>query len=169
MLFNLCLALRHLGHYGEANAIARHVLETWGHWEESADMHLFLAVEDALSGSLKTAQEHQQRVVVRENVAHDQELVAIAKALVEFQQAPTAERARQFKAVRDRLGERFSGWKLLHVMKDVRRTLRRAGKVFACEGGGWNARLWFAWKLNWQWLLLPLAPCCWQWHCNLRC
>jgi ABC-type polysaccharide/polyol phosphate export permease len=47
---------------------------------------------------------------------------------------------------------------MLHVMKDVRRTFRRAGKVFVHEGGGWPARLWFGWKLNWQWLLLPAAP-----------
>ncbi len=31
-----CLALRHLGSYDEANGVARHVLETWGHRDGSA-------------------------------------------------------------------------------------------------------------------------------------
>jgi tetratricopeptide (TPR) repeat protein len=158
MLFNYCLALRHLGRYDEANEVARHVLETWGHREGSADMRLFLAVEDALAGLIPSAQQHLQRIVVREGVAHDQELLALAKALVEFQQVPSAERPRQFKAIRRQLGECFSAWRLVHVMKDVRRTFRRAGKVFVHNGGGSPARLWFGWKLNWQWLLLPAAP-----------
>jgi tetratricopeptide (TPR) repeat protein len=158
MLFNLCLALRHLGRYDEANELARYVLEKWGHREGSADMRLFLAIEDALAGAIPEAAEHLKRVVVRENVAHDRELVALAKALVEFQQSPVAGRRKRFKAARLQLGERFSAWRLLHVMKDIRRTFRRSGNVFVREGGGWPARLWFGWKLNWQWLLVPLAP-----------
>jgi len=158
MLFNLCLAVRHLGRYEEANAIARHVLEKWGHREGSAEMRLFLAVEEALTGSIPTAQQHIQGVVAREKVAHDQELLALAKALIEFQLAGAAERANYFKAVRGQLGRLFSVSRMLHLMKDVRRTFRRAGKVFVREGGGWRARIWFCWKLNWQWLLLPAAP-----------
>ncbi len=64
-----------------------------------------------------------------------------------------------FQKVREKLGLCFSAWKLERAMKDVRRTFRRAGKVFVREGGGWPARLWFFWKLNWQWLLVvPIAP-----------
>jgi tetratricopeptide (TPR) repeat protein len=158
MLFNLCLALRNLGRYDQANTLARHVLERWGHREGSADLRLFLAVEEALNGDIPKAAEHLQQMVVRENVAHDRELRALAKALVEFQQFPMAERAERFKTTRQQLDESFSAWRLLHVMKDVRRTLRRSGKVFVGAGGGWRARLWFGWKLNWQWLLVPAAP-----------
>jgi hypothetical protein len=158
MLFNLCLALRHLGRYDEANALAQHVLQAWGHREGSADMRLFLAVEDALGGRIPSALLHLKLAVTRENVAHDQALVALARALVEFQQTPFAERTNKFKTIRRQLGERFSTWRMLYLMKDVRRTFRRAGKIFVREGGGWPARLWFGWKLNWQWLLLPALP-----------
>ncbi|HEX5223413.1 MAG TPA: tetratricopeptide repeat protein [Verrucomicrobiae bacterium] len=158
MLFNLCLGLRHLGQWDEANAVARHVLDTWGHREGSADMHLFLAVEEALSGSLPAAREHLNHARVRENVIYDLELVAIAKALIEFRKAPASGRVDQFKVARAQLGQSFSGWRLLRVTRDVRRTFKRAGKAFVNEGGGWRARLWFGWKLNWQWLLLPLTP-----------
>jgi hypothetical protein len=85
-------------------------------------------------------------------------LLALAKALMDFRQSPAAERTEQFKGVRHELEKHFSARSLLRVMKDVRRTFRRAGKVFVHEGGGWRARLWFGWKLNWQWLLLPAAP-----------
>ena len=158
MLFNYCLALRHQGRYAEVTEVARYVIQTWGHREGSADMRLFLAVEDALAGAIPSAQQHLQQLVIREDVAHDQELLALAKALVEFQQMPAAERSRQFESLRRQLGERFAAWRLLRVMKDVRRTFRRAGKVFIREGGGWRARLWFGWKLNWQWSLVLAAP-----------
>jgi len=158
MLFNLCLALRHLGRYDEANTVARHVIESWGHREGSADLHLFLAVEDALAGSLAAAQEHLRLVVIRENVAHDQELLALAKALVEFQQAPSGERLQRFRAIRGELGRRFSCWRMLHLLKDVRRTFRRCGEVCGRAGGGWRAQWWFGWRLHWQWSLVPLAP-----------
>jgi hypothetical protein len=158
MLFNLCLALRHLGRYDEANAVARYVVEKWEHREGSADMRLFLAVEEALAGSIPEAAQHLDRVVVRENVPHDQGLLAQAKALVEFQQCPPAERAKRFKAVRRQLQEHFPALKFIFAMKDIRRTFRRSGKVFVRAGGGWRARLWFFWKLNWQWSLLLLAP-----------
>ncbi len=157
-LFNLCLGLRHIGRYDEANAIANHVLQAWGHREGAADMRLFLAVEEALAGAISPALQHLKLAVARENVAHDQELLALARALVEFQQSPVAERANKFKPVRRQLGERFSAWRMLFLMKDVRRTFRRAGKVVVREGGGWRARLWFGWKLNWQWLLVPALP-----------
>jgi tetratricopeptide (TPR) repeat protein len=158
MLFNLCLAYRHLGQYDQANALARHVLDKWGHREGSADMRLFLAVEEALAGAVTQAAEHLKQVRVREKVAYDRELRALAKTLVEFQQTPIGERAERFKSLRHELDESFSAWRLLNVMKDVRRTFRRSEKVFVHEGGRWRAQLWFFWKLNWQWLLVPVAP-----------
>lgn len=157
MLFNLCLALRHLGRYDEANAVARHVVEVWGHRDGSADMRLFLAVEDALSGSIPSAEAHLKLVVTRENVGHDQDLLALAKALVEFQKAPQAERLEKFRILRQRLDARFSALRTVSLMKDVRRTLRRAGAVFSREGAGWRARVWIGWRLHWQWLLLVAA------------
>jgi len=156
MLFNLCLALRHLGNYEEANKVARHVLHTWQHREGSADLRLFLAVEDALAGNVPSALLHIKLAAARENLGYDQDLLALAKALVKFHQTPTAERVEQIRSIRVGLEERFSALRMLNVMKDVRRTFRRAGKVFGREGGGWRARLWFGWKLNWQWLLLAL-------------
>jgi tetratricopeptide (TPR) repeat protein len=158
MLFNLCMALRHLGRFTEANAIAQYVLDKWGHREGSADLRLFLAVEEAIAGKVSAAAAHLQHVAVRDNVAYDVELLAIAKALVEFQQSPAANRSQSFRAARRQLEKHFSAWRMLRVMKDVRRTFRRSGDVFVRQGGGWRARLWFSWKLNWQWLLLPLAP-----------
>jgi hypothetical protein len=158
MLFNLCLGLRQLGRYAEADEVARYTIQKWGHREGSADLRLFLAVEEALSGNVAGAQEQLKQVSIRKNVAYDQDLLALAKALVEFQQAPEGERARQFKAVRVQLAKRFTAWRLVNVMQDVRRTFRRAGRIFVRHGGGWQARLWFTWKLNWQWLLLPLVP-----------
>ncbi len=158
MLFNLCLALRHLGRYEEANSLARHVLETLGHREGSADLRLFLAVEDALAGAIQDALQHLEKVVVREDVLHDRQLVALARALVEFQQCSAAERPGKFRKLRSGLEEKFSAWKVWRAMKDVRRTFRRSGKAFVQRGAGWRARLWFGWKLNWQWLLVPLIP-----------
>jgi hypothetical protein len=80
---------------------------------------------------------------------------------VEFQQAAAVERIQQFKAVRAQLAKRFTARRLLNEMKDVRRTFRRAGKIFYEQGGGWRAKLWFGWKLNWQWLLPPLGLALW--------
>jgi tetratricopeptide (TPR) repeat protein len=152
MLFNYCLALRHLSRYEEATTVARHVLQTWGHREGLADLRLFLAVEDALAGDIPSALLHIKLANVRENVAHDQELLALAKALVKFLQTPAEERAKRFKSVRTILSERFATSRMPQLASDVRRTFRRAGKVFVREGGGWRAKLWFGWKLNWQWL-----------------
>ena len=96
-----------------------------------------------------------QRVHARSNVPHDQQLLSITKALVEFQQSPPEKhRRKQFKVIRQQLGSVFPAGKTGRV----RRTLRRAGKVFVQNGAGQGANLWFFWKLNWQWSLLPLAP-----------
>jgi tetratricopeptide (TPR) repeat protein len=157
MLFNLCLALRQLGRYAEATEIARYAVLQWEHREGATDLRLFLAVEDALAGNVVSACEHLERLSSRDNVAYDKDLLAIAKALVEFLQAPAAGRVNRFKAVRNELGKRFTRTRLTIVMRDVRRTFRRAGTTMARQGGGWRARLWFGWQLNWQWVLLPLT------------
>jgi tetratricopeptide (TPR) repeat protein len=158
MLFNLCLGLRQLGRYPESTEVVRYAVQKWGHREGSADLRLFLAVEDALAGDIAGAQEHLQRVSIRQKVAYDQDLLALAKALVEFQQAPAAERVKQFKAARAELGKRFTAKRLANVMNDVRRTFSRAGNVFIREGGGWRARLWFTWQLHCPWLVI--GPLC---------
>lgn len=158
MLFNLCLAMRHLGQYIEAGVVARHVIETWGHREGSADMHLFLAVEDALAGDVAAAKERLGRLVVRENVAYDQQLLALTKALVEFQETPRAGRRKKFAVIRRQLEPRFGAWRFLWSMKDVRRTFARTRKVFLDGGAGPGALCWFVWKQHWQWSLSPLLP-----------
>ena len=158
VLFNLCLALRYQGRYDEAYEVARHVVETWGHREGSADLRLFLAVEEALRGALSEAAEHVRRVKIREMVKHDQALLALAKTLVAFQQSSPDERSVRFGDVRRALREPFSVGQMPFMMKDLRRTFRRAGALFAREGAGWRAQCWFGWRLHWQWLLLPLFP-----------
>jgi tetratricopeptide (TPR) repeat protein len=157
MLFNLCFALRHLDRYGEANAVARHVLASWPHREGAAALRLFLAVEEALAGSVPAAQEHLRQAAIRESEAYDQDLRALARALVAFRQSSPADRRRQFLAVRRELADRFPPGRMLRLGRDVRQTFRWAGKIFADEGGGWTARLWFAWRLYWPWLLALLA------------
>ncbi len=158
MLFNLCLAYRQRGRYEEATSLAHYALEKWGHREGSADLRLFLAVEDALAGDFPKAAQNLKQVVIREAVPYDHDLLALAKALVEFHTHSLSERPNEFKAVRRSLGQHFSNWRLLQVSKDVRRTFRRSKNVFIREGAGWRAHLWFGWKLNWQWLLLPVSP-----------
>ena len=159
MLFNLCYALRHLGCYLPANEVAEYAVQKWGYRQENAgDFRLFLAVEKALAGSTDAAIENLQRVHVRSTVPYDQQLLAITKALVEFQQSPAETRRRHFKAIRKQLSASFPAGKTLKSGRDVRQTLRRAGKVFVQNGAGQAAKFWFFWKLNWQWLLIPLTP-----------
>jgi cellulose synthase operon protein C len=161
MLFNLCLELRQLGRYAEATEVARHTIQKWEHRDGSASVRLFLAVEDVLAGNVPAAEEQLKLVTAREKVAYDQDLLAIVNALVQFQQAPEAERIQQFKAARAQLAKRFTARRMLHVAADVHRTFRRAGILFCEHGGGWRAKLWFGWKLNWQWLLPPLGLALW--------
>jgi len=158
MLFNYCLALRHLGRYDEATRVARHVIQTWGHREGAADLRLFLAVEEALDGAVPAAAEHLQHVVARENTIYDQQMLALARALVEFQQAPSEERRQRFRSIRGQLAAHFGAWRLLNSMRDVRRTFRRTANLFQREGAGPAAWMWFTWKSHWHWVLLPLAP-----------
>ncbi len=158
MLFNLCLAFRDLGRYEEGNVLARHVVDTWGHREGSAGLRLFLGVEDALAGDLESASLHLKLAVARKDVPHDQALLALAQAILEFRQTPVAERARQSRTIRQTLARRLSAWALFRSKKDVRRTFQRAGDVFTREGGGRLAYWWVVWRLNWQWLLLLVSP-----------
>lgn len=150
MLFNLCLALRDQARYAEANALARQVLERWGYQKGFADIRLFIAVEAALAGEKDQASQHLRQVVVRPQVAYDRQLKALAQALVDFQQSPTSQRSKSFRAVRHELAQHFSSLRLAKVGRDVRRTFKRSANVFVREGGGWRARLWFIWKLTLQ-------------------
>ena len=158
MLFNYCVALRHLRRYPEATEVAAHVVKTWGHREGAADLHLFLAVETALAGDVTAAQDHLTRVVVREEVQHDKQLLALAKALTDFQLLPRAERRQGFATVRAQLAIHFGDLHTTFSLRDVRRTLRRARGVFQREGAGISSWLWCTWKLDWQWLLLLIVP-----------
>ncbi|HTS17729.1 MAG TPA: tetratricopeptide repeat protein [Verrucomicrobiae bacterium] len=157
MLFNLCLALRHLGRYPEASQVAEFSVRKWGYRrQEGPDPRLFLTVEKALAGSVDEAIENLQHIHIRKDVLLDQQLMAIAKTLVEFWRSPEPTRRQQFRAVRRQLTNLFSLGKTLNSGADVRRTFRRAGKVFARNGGGQKAGLWFLWRLHWQWTLVPL-------------
>jgi len=72
-------------------------------------------------------------------------------------QSPPRDRPQQFVAVRRELASRFPTEKMVFLRSDLRRTFRRASQVFSGEGGGWSAWLWFAWRLNWPWLLVAFA------------
>lgn len=155
MLFNLCYCLRQLGRYAESTEIALQTIQRWGHRAGAADLRLFLALEEALAGQTEKAKEHLKHAVARKDVAYDQDLLALANALVEFQQTAPADRLKQSAILRQRLGERFKNGRLMYLMKDVRLSFRRTGRYFIEHGGGWRSKLWFGWKLNWQWSLLP--------------
>jgi tetratricopeptide (TPR) repeat protein len=157
MLFNLCLALRTAGRYAESLEVTRHVLKSWAHRPGSADLNLFMAVEEALTGSLEQARTYLGRTVVRENVAYDLNLFLVAKTVIEFRDVPPEARHEQFKIARRALATRLSAGKLLFAGLDVRRTFKRAGQLFAREGAGGFAPVWLFWKLHWQWALIPLA------------
>ncbi len=158
MLFNYCLALRHLGRFTEAANVARYAVATWGHREGATDMHCFVAIEEALIGNVDVAREHLKHVVVRADVPYDQQMSALTNALIRFHDSPSEERRRVFSALRDDLSAHFSGWSFVRSMGDVRRTFRRAASVFVDGGAGPAAWLWCNWKLYWQWSLLGLAP-----------
>jgi predicted Zn-dependent protease len=158
MLFNYCLALRHVGRYDNATEVAQHVVDTWGHREGAADMRLFLAVEEALGGEISAAQEHLQHVAIRADNIYDKQMLAMAKAAVELRLAPPAERRRQSHELRAAMAPHFGLWVLLFSARDARRMFERVAELFQREGAGISAWAWFKWKSHWQWLLLPLAP-----------
>lgn len=155
MLFNYCLALRYLGRYPEATEVASHVLQKWGHRQGAGDMRLFLAVEKALAGELDEAREHLNRVQPRPDTAHDRQLLALAKGILDFQSSPAADRRKKFATFRREMAPHFGDFQLTRAMRDVRRTFQRAGELLQREGAGPGAWLWFEWKLHWQWLSLP--------------
>jgi tetratricopeptide (TPR) repeat protein len=159
MLFNYCLALRDVGRYSESVEVARHVIDHWAHRDGSSDMHLYLAVEAALAGAVRDARQHLERATVRENVAYDQQLLALAHALTEFHEAEPDLRGRLFPKIRERLNPQFSGYRFARSMRDARRTFVRAAEVFVREGAGPFAWMWFRWKLHWRWtyVVAPLA------------
>lgn len=158
MLFNYCLALRHLGRYPEATAVARYAIEHWEHRDGGSDLHLFVAVEEALAGHADAAEERLRKVAIRKDVRYDRQMAALIRALVRFHRAPPAERRQCALALRDELDAEFEGWLYLQSMRDARRTFARAGRVFATEGGGISAWWWFKRKLHWQWSLIGLLP-----------
>jgi tetratricopeptide (TPR) repeat protein len=141
MVFNLCYALRELGRYDEATALAQESFERWGAREGHADMRLFLGLEKILQGRLTEAVSYLKPAKPRTGVLYDQELYAIAKALVQFLQAGPAERKAVVKSTRRSLATRFTDLHLLIGSRDVLRTFRRASRVFAREGAGWRSRL----------------------------
>jgi hypothetical protein len=159
MLFNYCLALREVGRYPESSEVARYVTDHWPHRDGSNDMHLYLAVEAALAGAVEEARRHLERTTVRENVLYDQQLLALARSLVEFLEAAPKQRRHVFHQIRSRLSPHFSGDSFTRPMRDARRTFRRAADLFIREGAGPSVWFWSRWKLYWRWSLvgLPLA------------
>jgi tetratricopeptide (TPR) repeat protein len=154
MLFNLCLALRHLGRYAEAGEVARHVVNTWSHREGAADMYLFLAVEEALEGSVERAREYLALVSTRANNQHDQRMLALAKGLVELRAAgPGHKRAAARSALRS-MRSFFDPVDFAFAQKDERRTVQRAGAVFRREAPGLATSWWFWWRRVGHWLLM---------------
>ncbi len=159
MIFNLCLSLRHLGRYREAGEAAREVLQRWGHRDGASDLHLFLALEAGLAGDADRAAEHLGLVTVRQEVAHDRQLLALARTLVSVQRAEPARRTDAFADARAALASEFAPRTVLFAMRDVRRSFARTGRRLAADGAGWRCRGWFAWRLYWaQGLGLTLPP-----------
>jgi len=146
MLFNYCLALRHAEKWEEATRVARHVVEKWGHRDGAADLHLFIAIEEAMRGEIAAAEDHLNRALVREGNHYDQLMMALARSLVDLHKLPADQRRKEFPAIRRRLEPKlpktFSG-----AEPDVRRTFQRTGRVFYRSGAGQRARWWFKMRL----------------------
>jgi tetratricopeptide (TPR) repeat protein len=158
MLFNYCLALRHLGRDHEAAVVAAHAIEVWAHRDGAQELHLFLAVERAFAGAAAEARAHLSRITVRKDVAYDQQMAALVEVVAALHETPRAERPRSFRAAKARLLAHFGPLQTVYATRDVRRTLKRTGELFSQEGAGMGAWLWFMWKLRWQWSLLALTP-----------
>lgn len=147
VLFNHCLALRLLGKHDEAHRVATYALKTWPHREGADDMHLFLAVEEALAGAPDVAQTHIEKATIRTDSAYDRQMLTLAKSLVTLQRTASTEMTTAFKSVRRDLMAAFAGSSLTNANKDVRRTFQRVGKVIA-KLVGRSAGWWFWWRLN---------------------
>ncbi len=68
---------------------------------------------------------------------------------------PRESRRELWPAIRAELGAFFPFFPTFRALRDVRRSLRRASRIFAEEGAGAGASLWFNWRLHWQWAALP--------------
>jgi hypothetical protein len=158
MLFNYCLALRHVGRYADADEVARHVTQAWEHRDGSSDMYLFLAVEAALSGAVSDARAHLERATARESTVYDQQMLALARALTVFQAADPAQRRQLFPELRRRLQPHFNAELLSRSLRDARVTFGRAAELFRREGAGGDAWLWAQWNLHWRRLLVVGVP-----------
>lgn len=88
---------------------------------------------------------------------YDQQLLALARTLVNFHETERSHRRQRFGELRGQLDPHFQGWLLLSAIRDARRTFRRAAKVFVREGGGLRAWFWFKRKQYWQWAVLAPA------------
>ncbi len=139
MLFNYCLALRSVGLYPEASAVAEHVTRTLDAVDGAGDFHLFLAIEYALAGQADEARLHLERARVREGVKYDQQICALARALVEFEQTAPAQRREAFGTLRETLNAHFEGVLFFNLNRDARRTFQRAQNVFVRGGAGFQS------------------------------
>ncbi len=158
LLFNYCLILRHFGKYSEAHAVAAHAVGVIGHRTGARDLHLFLAIDEALEGHVSEAEQHLQQANIRQDVPYDQDLCALAKALIAFHKLPQAERASRFKEVLKLIREHFNFfYSPIGMSRDVRRTIRKTGQLMIREGGGWRAKLLFAWILQGYLLIVFLV------------
>jgi tetratricopeptide (TPR) repeat protein len=156
-LYNLCVALRSMGRFDESYRVAGYVVREWGHREGAGDLRIFLLIEDALRGRVPEASEHMRQVRPREDVVYERDILALAKAVLAFWDLPVAERSRRFGEVSRTVTPVFPLGRMFSMGRDLRGTFRRASRLFVREGGGWRARAWGFWRLNAQWILLPLA------------
>ena len=145
MLTNLCIALRHIGKYGEANAVATFAVARWEHMEGAVAMHLYLALDHAISGNAKEAQNHLRYVEAQPDAFHEERLLILAKALTAFLETPAEERRRAVGAFKRAVSAHFGMLRILHMEKDLQTTYEKAVRTLIREGGGRFVR----WKLTW--------------------
>ena len=78
-------------------------------------------MEEALAGNIEQAKTNLQALSIREKVPYDRQLLAIARALVEFQETPQTERASLFrKKIATDLGKQVAADSMAHVRGRVR-------------------------------------------------
>jgi cellulose synthase operon protein C len=143
-LFNYCLVLRGFKKYREAHAVAAHAVKALSHRPGARDLHLFLAIDEALEGNITEAEHHLQQANVRQNVDYDQDLCALTKGLIAFHKLPQAERASRFMEACQPILVRFTIDRLsLGANMDVNRAFRKTGRLMMREGGGWRAKCLF--------------------------
>ena len=143
MLANLCIALRHLGQYDEANTVATFSVARWGHTEGTDFMHLFLSLDCAITGRVEEARTHLRHIATHPNAPEEQKLLTLAKALVAFLETPEPERRQAFGAFKESVSSHFLNIEILYRERDLQRTFRNAGRTIIQNGGGWPARWYF--------------------------